>query len=384
MRERFQRNLEQYGQIAKSELETEAEAADLGPLTSVIEWTTGQLARETASNPDAQRAIYDLQKWKQKVMDWLRTEIAKLDQPEQQMERFAGDRRIRYENGHLVWKHGRPHKATRLTLGELLTDGDWDIHYVLDPASVPRNIRKRFLIEQARRRLKELVNRQIGIQESSDERNGQIRTTYRQTQEQQDAGEWQGGKILERMVKNFLKKLSIDHGLDFEIIEGDLFQDISQKIDFIIRRKIRRRGVRIEEASQKSTIGIQFTTIKQANILEHKQRQIENAFAHLGPESTIEDIILVKMQVPNLKKKFEDWRYNAAAPPGGPDKFLNRDLMARVFRRLMKDFLAPEEIATGIQLIRGHREQMAKNAGRKKSVLEVDQDDPAIESGDLV
>ena len=63
-------------------------------------------------------------------------------------------------------------------------------------------------------------------------------------------GSEQQGIIAEKMVKNFLKKLSMDTDADFEIIDADVYQDVEQKVDFIIHRKNKdkNKGAKVQES----------------------------------------------------------------------------------------------------------------------------------------
>jgi hypothetical protein len=342
MREGFKMNLKQYNKIAKDEL---AKPEDSAPekLENVLDWHLDKTAAAAGTSKETQKAIYELQIKKQAIMIKLKESLARLDDetPEDSQEDELDSRRVVQINEQYYWLKGKDKK--KVTLGELVTDGDWGMKYSLDAQSIPRTVRKRFLIEQAKRELQDYLDNQIIVNESSskfvDEKK---RSTYsRILEDKQHKTREQTGLIAEKMVKNFLKKLSIDFGLDYKIINIDVYQDVSQKIDFIIKRKVKERGVKIED--NKNGLGIQFTiNDNRQGAIDHKKQQIERAKRELQPEDKIEDIVLVSIPMRDIKDKYKEWSEKKFV--GGPDKLWSTKDKEAIFRGIMNKFLTPEEI----------------------------------------
>ncbi|MEK7463178.1 MAG: hypothetical protein AAB621_02350, partial [Patescibacteria group bacterium] len=100
------------------------------------------------------------------------------------------------------------------------------------------------------------------------------------------------GFISETIVRNFLKKLSIDQDAPFQIREADVFQDVEQKIDFIIHRNQRLRGVDVEVDDKAKDVGIQFSI--NTREAERKKYQVEKSKKRLKESGeSIDDIVLV-------------------------------------------------------------------------------------------
>jgi len=147
--------------------------------------------------------------------------------------------------------------------------------------------------------------------------------------------------IAERMVKCFLKKLSYDYDLDFNVIEADVDLDIRQKIDFIIRRRKNEKGVRVEENDSMRT-GVQFTTNLAPEVLEHKAHQVERANEYLKEGDAVSNIVLVSISSRSVREIYNKWNSNRTA--GGPDKLWDISTKEEIFRGVMQGILSPDEI----------------------------------------
>tara|TARA_B100001971_G_C18113634_1_gene495592 strand:- start:251 stop:1015 length:765 start_codon:yes stop_codon:yes gene_type:complete len=254
MRPRFEKGLQAYSELAKDTLDTEKSPDEEQELANAINWKTKRVARDSGSSPRAQSAIFDIQKNKQELMQSLKQKIADLDNPETTAERKEGQVLIMYNQGtekfYQVEKGMEP-----ISVGEIMTDGDWGIEYYLDPETIPRNIRKRYIIESAKNRIQSKLDEQIIIDEISNQKTDKFkRETYGRIKADAEKGYDPTGIIAEKMVKNFLKKLTYDSDVNFRLIEADVFQDVEQKVDFIIHRKKHTRGVGVDENDQSGDI----------------------------------------------------------------------------------------------------------------------------------
>jgi hypothetical protein len=275
-------------------------------------------------------------------MKSFKQKIADLDNPETTAERKEGQVLIMYNQGtekfYQVEKGMEP-----ISVGEIMTDGDWGIEYYLDPETIPRNIRKRYIIESAKNRIQSKLDEQIIIDEISNQKTDKFkRETYGRIKADAEKGYDPTGIIAEKMVKNFLKKLTYDSDVNFRLIEADVFQDVEQKVDFIIHRKKHTRGVGVDENDQSGDIGIQFTTNPSQHKLRQKSQQIERAKSKLAEEDAVEDIVLVSIPLNQTRDIYRKWSLDKSG--GGPDKLWTQDTKETIFKEVMKDFLAPKEI----------------------------------------
>ncbi|MFA6099770.1 MAG: hypothetical protein WC750_02705 [Patescibacteria group bacterium] len=334
MRPSFETQLHQMNEIAKDKAKPDNTDEQREKMDIVLDYQIEKAAERFGTPEKTQETIFKLQKRKQKIMARLKEQLAEIDNPFEKEATVEGANRITYKDGQLSCGE------QEITLGELLTDGEWGLDYHLDPASVPRVIRKKYFIEQARREIMELLDRQIATNESQSEsvhefkKEAYIRMV---SQENQD----QTGVYAEKMVKCLLKKIAIDQDLDIEIIDADAYQDMELKIDFIIKRKMAARGVNVE-TNDEDRIGIQFTSTDEPRIVEKKEHQISKAKRQLRPEERIRDIALVSIPMREVKNMVRDW--NRRKSPGGPDKLWKTSTKAEIFSKVMRGFLTANEI----------------------------------------
>jgi hypothetical protein len=130
--------------------------------------------------------------------------------------------------------------------------------------------------------------------------------------------------------------------LPFEIREADLFQDVEQKIDFIIRRKEVSRGVEVSTSDKYMDIGVQFSINPEA--YQKKQKQVEKSKERLIAEkSQIQDIMLVCFPLKFISALRGQWE-SAGKPSGGPAMFLTQKEAYTIFSNLLMGVFTNEEI----------------------------------------
>lgn len=298
------------------------------------------IAKERGLSIENVRKIEALQREKQRIMDWLRARLKGIDALETEYE--PGARRIVADKqGDFFWEKT---DGTRepVGLGALLTDGIWDVNYALDPETVPRQVRKKFYIEKARRLLQRELDRQIAIDQShSALSNPRNRQGYRGLVMDKEVLGTQG-HLAERMVFSFLNKLSIDEDVPFTIEAANVYEDIELKIDFILKVRARKRGVAVEgvEEGEERTIGVQFTIASRRSRKLGKLKAAKEKAKETG--SKVEDIILVKIPLKRLTELFAVWSANK--PPGGPDDLWDPAIKQKIIRGMLKGMLEEEEI----------------------------------------
>jgi len=343
MRPELGQNLEQYSNIAETK-QQKPDKHELEQLESELYSVIGQASRERSSAPRDQRRIFRIQQEKQRVMEQLKKQLANLDDPEARAELQMDDRYVMSRDGKL-YSMSEPSGETEVSYGELLTDGDWGINYGLDPNTVPRTIHKRYLVEGAKRQLRNFLDEQIIVDETSSRGTDyKKKHAYHKLAEERESGHEQMGHVAEKMVRNFLEKIVYDYPeVNFEVERADVFQDVEQKIDFIIHRRPRKRGVKVEVDEKPGDQGIQFTTNRSDENINRKRAQLENARRKLSEQDQIDDIVLVSVPLYKFGGVYDEWK-DKKKPAGGPDKLWQEDVKKEIFFNVMKGLLSEQEI----------------------------------------
>jgi hypothetical protein len=362
MRQRFEKTLGDYGELNKSEQAAESEE-ELVEVQTVAGWLLRKAARRRGSSVDAQVKIYEIQKKKQEIMRALQEDLKNLDNADYEIEKIPDARPVMYLNktsyvqrGSAIEKisTGGLHaqyasRMSSVTIGEIIADGEWGIEYDLDTKTVPRAVRKRYLVERAKRQLRHLLDGQIIIDElNNSQTHIYKREAYRHIASDASA-EFKSGFIAERMIESFLTTIMYDLNADFKVMKADVYQDVEQKIDFIIKRKFHTRSVQVEEdtadvasPTERASLGIQCTINLDRSKLEHKERQIEQARRGLAKEGPVEDLVLVQIPSLHIRSIYEKWARSKTS--GGPTKLWDKEVKVIIFREIMKGILTPQEI----------------------------------------
>ena len=297
------------------------------------------LQTATRQNQDTrwQTAVYIKQIDKQAVMRDLRDSLAEIDNGlEHEYFSQNSDIKVLVKDAKLFTENNQ-----EITLGDLLTGEDWGLNYNLDPETVPRNIRKKYVIEKAKSELRELTNWQIYFDHAfSDNTHLDLKVAYYGAMKTEHPPL---GIVLEKMVRTYMKKMAINHNLNYSIQESDIFQDVVQKIDFIIHLKEHRRGVRFEEShsSDEHNIGIQFTTNTNEDKISFKERQIERSRRQLSNTDEVdevEDIVLAVLFVEEssqLSQAYLNWKKSNLQQT--PDAYLPEAIKEYLFKKLLGD-----------------------------------------------
>ena len=244
-------------------------------------------------------------------------------------------------------------KEVSITLGDMLTDMSWGIGYDLDPETVPYPVRKEYVIELAKWRIRQLLDRQILHDESSRETESQ--QTFLAIQRRFEEGEWDLGHVAETMIKNYLKKLSIDRRLPVEVVDVDLFEDVIDKIDFILQVKNGHRGVDVEvevEEEIGDNVAVQFTLKERKQQVLNKRKILQDRLFGQGAEGEvrIDDAVVLFLHERYVRRALKHWREqfnqdDSNFPmPGGPESHLENRGQVEVLHRLFDDLLGESEV----------------------------------------
>lgn len=352
MKQAFQNTIESYHEFAKRHAglpESKLKDTENNPQKLTLEGLEHWATKKFGTSKQTQEQIYALQERKLEIMSKLKQKLGTLDNQGPEIPYQADERPGHWQGDRLKTLNLITKEEEECTIGELLTDLEWGINYYLDSAT-PRNIAKLYYLEHAKKEISDLLDEQIIANEAGSTYNDSFKKEA--YQKIHDPEHQKAGHIAEKMVRNFLKKITIDlDGQDqlaeFEILKADAYQDVNSKIDFIIKRKTRQRGVKIE--ASKNNLGIQFTTDQRPETIEHKGKQITKAKQHLKPGDMVDDIILVSLSMDNVLNKYYSWNQTKSA--GGPDKLWDVEEKKTIFHNLMNGILTPEEIGSYLDKI---------------------------------
>ena len=352
MKKGFERTIRDYNEIAKDFVEGGLSQEEEADLESELASRVRRATRDRDSDHETQWRVYDVQGKKQEIMQKLKERIALLDDPEHVREKRDDERlAIGTEGGFLV--RSRDGREVIATKGEIMTDMDWGVYYHLDPATVDRNTRKRYLIEDAKQELQRLLDEQITVDAlGSAQTDSMKREAYAGRAE--STGK-ETGFLAEKMTKGYLKQLSFDLDVDFDVLESDAQQDVERKIDFIVKRKRHERGVEVEEDTKESVerVGVQFTTNMSEEAHEHKQYQVDREKQMLRTaDPKIKDLVLVQIPPRQVREAFYAWKDDPI--PGGPQKYWDDEVKEGVFRGVMDEVLTRDEIDDQWAIVQGH------------------------------
>lgn len=326
----------EYAKLAKREVREPEKKDEIAGLVSELQIG---FARRHLNSKETQGTIYQIELEKQQILAQVRKDLIELRKSEKWTKNYPNARPVKNDElrGGLVLANDRNQV---LTEGEILTDGEWEAVYNLD-ASVPKDLRHKYIVETARRQLRELLDEQI----ASDKGGSAVvdsgkRKAYLAREQEPD--EMHAGLIAEKLVRNLLKKIAIDYDAGFTIEETNIQQDVEHKIDFIIHRKSHHRGVGVASSKQIADIGVQFTMDGSTEKAIHKTKQINRVKASLGRDSQVSDIVLVQIPLRNVLETLKEWKKQKK--PGGPDKLWDRAKREKIIRGVLDRIMPPKEI----------------------------------------
>lgn len=335
MRFEFKQQLEDFNTAAKNE----AEEDELAELFS-------DFARSEENSKGTQERIFELQQQKQLIMKELRAGLDCIRNPDCRPEWRADRRTAMFDpNTRTLHYLDDVNEPQTCQFSDILADLDWGIVYNLDPDTVPADLQKKYLLELARQEIRRLLDLQIATSEADRFPNDpKKRMGYEALGEtlEKSAEELPLGFKAEIMVRNFLQKLQQEHDLPFELVPADAYQDVEQKMDFVLHVKADALGVAVESQEEAQDIGIQLTTNPEK--IAHKERQIErssNIMRYQGGDITkIALVVLSNNLTRNLVREWEE----AGRPAGGPDQFMKKHNARQLFMELCGKILPKETV----------------------------------------
>lgn len=390
MRRGFEFALRQYnteiGEIEKAKITGDEQK--LQQETLELEKVLGRRAEASASSTENQREILEIQKEKREIFLELKKSFRDLEagklEDEPELIKLSYDSATRFLKGRS--KQG---KEFLLTIGELFSNVEWDIFSNLD-GSVPRHIRKEYLFVRARKKIRDLLDAQILLEETANQRSERgRREAYKKMKEAIDEDRLVSGWIAENAVRGFLSCLAMDFGLRFEVDRADVFMDVDHKVDFVLRRPRYHRGVGIEREDQSGREsgegkqeelkesetdfdndknngwGIQFTTSTTSLDLSRKRKQMLYARAYL-PENKLKDLVLVSIPLGKVKNNYLRWLKSVKETGvsfGGPEQYWNERVQHELVDGLLKIFIPNKGLERIKQIISDREELRQRRMG---------------------
>lgn len=347
MREGFEKDLQQYSKLATAEQRSTSKFSN-EIIAEEVEALTHEMSVKHLTTIQAEQDVFELQKSKQRIMERLQQELRALDDGEVAPEAEPTAWHVaEHEDGRFIAE--RDGQALEVSTGDIMTDGEWGVTYALD-THIDRQVRKRYAVERAKQQLSALLNQQVAVAEATSYKNdSKKRMAYQSIATDHERSVEHLGIVAEKMVRTFLEKLTYDYPeLDFRVERADTFQDVEEKIDFLIHRKSHTRAVDVQ-VPEKQAEGVQFTINPTRAVAEHKREQIARVLDEARRREHIDDIILVSLPTQDFAEAYATWKQ--WQQPGGPEKNWEQDVREKVFRNVLQDLFTPEELESQWQKI---------------------------------
>lgn len=188
------------------------------------------------------------------------------------------------------------------------------------------------------------INRELGnvLAEKTKMRDALKSEAYQKIADRAGIKSEQLGVQAEQVMMGALEAIAIDHSdLGLSITPGNAYQDVEEKIDFIISTKTKKREVEVEKNEtvfDEKHIGIQFTINTSKKI--HKLDQITKAKAR-GVD--VDDILYVAIDMKILRQAIAEWE-GANKPIKGPWSFLPEHVRKTAILNFFDSILTSDQI----------------------------------------
>ncbi len=338
MRPGLRRTFEQYQRLIQDEqhASTDERRAEL---KTVKEYHLQAIEQEDRIPRPVQDEVYELQRGKHLLMEWLRAQHERIRRGEG-MERLPGAVSVRETEGRfeVPWEG----KSYALTLGQLIADLEWGKQYWLDPATVSSTAQKRYTLEVARRQLERLRDKQVELHESA---NPHIHADYKlafhgvNTNRHLEVP----GIIAEHLAYAFFKQLEVDGGTEYKVEKADPYHDAYQKIDLLFRIPHWVRGASIfgdEPIKGKPIRGVQLS-IGGKGAYRKKRGHLRDARLRL--DEPIDDVMLVFIDSEMVSRVYQAW-VSDGRPPGGPIRYLTNQDTEQLVEGCLADLVSDQEL----------------------------------------
>ena len=239
-------------------------------------------------------------------------------------------------------------KETDLTIGNIVSARRWGIHIIPNEkereSGQEKKLRKLIKGKKSESILHTRVNKELAerLAEKAKHQDMLKSKAYEEIAKRTGTESKQLGVVAEQIVIGVLEGISIDRDdLGFHVIEANAYQDVNDKIDFIVATKHKKRGVGVNEKEnlfEEKSIGIQFTTNTAKG--EHKADQIAKS-KEKGIE--VDDIVYVEVDKKILQNAISKWEHDGKSI-SGPWKFLSPEIRKQILTNLLGELLTSEQV----------------------------------------
>lgn len=161
------------------------------------------------------------------------------------------------------------------------------------------------------------------------------------------------GVIAESVMQGFAEMIAVDRSdLGISVAPANAYQDVAEKVDFIVTTKTKKRGAGIEVVDplvEERHIGIQFTVNTSQKSREHKQDQIEKAKAR---GTDLDDIVYFAFDMKTLQQAINAWE-QSGKPLSGVWNKLSKQAQVEAMRGLFETLLTDEQETSLLKSING-------------------------------
>lgn len=158
------------------------------------------------------------------------------------------------------------------------------------------------------------------------------------------------GLIGEKIVESILKKIVIEANILLEVLRANPIEDVEGKIDLILRREQKRRGIEMQSNEEVKDIGFQLIVAgpKNQNIAQ-KENQLKRVLKEYSER--FNDIILLRIPPTKIKEAFFNWKKDGY-PPGGPSRYLTEYERRYIAQMALQPFESKQNFITDEELKR--------------------------------
>lgn len=270
---------------------------------------------------------------KRERMAQLTRELAAIDL-EEMIESFEDENRrvVFYDEDSASFYVVENGAKKEITAGDITADYGWGLKYVPNgdtPHAVFRQLAKRILTNEARRDIEKIYNYELSGSPKGDY-TSLDNLLARPVIEFQEATD-RRGFIAEAMARELLTRLSYGGELGFIVERANAIEDGTYKYDFKIRILKKKRGVAVEDETQREKskkIGIQFTIQRHLHGKRSMLVKVKEKYKSVIP---VDEIIFLRVITKKFEIAFKQW-LDTGRPSGGPEQFLSRDLKTKLLK----------------------------------------------------
>lgn len=259
------------------------------------------------------------------------------------MEREEGKRLVQYDK----YKKSFTVAGEKSTLGEIVAARHLGIELalpaILESSGDGKRARKLFVERNLEDTLFAKLNATLGstLAETTRREDMLKAKAYEEIAKRSGKKSEQLGVLAEQILIGVAETIAIDRpDLGITVLPANAYQDVEEKIDFIIESKQKKRGVGAEArelSDEARSVGVQFTINTSKAV--HKAEQIAKA-KERGVH--VDDIVYVAIEKKILQEAIEKWT-KANKPISGPWAYLSVEMRRATLQAVFSGVLSQEQ-----------------------------------------